>query len=345
LVIVTGAGASRELGQEAPLPLMADWCDRLCEALDAHEPGLAAAAGLKPGISGEEFEEALGALLRWQDLRPLNQRFFGLGGSNVGKFPTEVQHCFEREGERLRTVMVTLNASLYREFGAGQISVSSAADAYSWLMSRLHTKVRPVFVTTNYDCSIEMGLEELGFEPNTGFVRRQGLSPKLAPEGLVGRVAGSEREVGVLHLHGAVGWYQQQGEVIEFYADQPYNDTMGVPSVLYPDPEKDPTRDAAVQALWDEFDHALDAATHVLVVGHSMHDRALVERLRRARATIGVCVHAHDDEPQVRKEQLKRVRRLFPSALAVPTRFGPDPWFDLDVLMAWSSGAALIEMG
>jgi hypothetical protein len=48
LVIVTGAGASRELGDPDPLPLMADWSNRLTDALNAEDDGLAGRRALSP---------------------------------------------------------------------------------------------------------------------------------------------------------------------------------------------------------------------------------------------------------------------------------------------------------
>jgi hypothetical protein len=66
LLLVTGAGASRELGVgESSMPLMADWSNGLSKALDHHELGLAEACSLQPGMSGPEFEENLGLLLKW----------------------------------------------------------------------------------------------------------------------------------------------------------------------------------------------------------------------------------------------------------------------------------------
>jgi len=236
--------------------------------------------------------------------------------------------------------MATLNETLYREFGAQRISIDHAAGAYKWLLEMIEPEGReglPVFVTTNYDCSTEIALAELGYAPNSGFIRRPGLSPKLAPEGLVARVAVSPNETAVLHLHGAVGWYQHEGDVVEHYADRPFDEAMGVPTVLYPDPDKDPTRDAAVQLLWDEFDHALELATHVLVLGHSLHDSALVQRLSAAEATIGICVH----EPEKGDPDYSGVLKIaddLPHSIVIPARFGPQPFIGESHVTAWLEG-------
>jgi hypothetical protein len=344
VVVITGAGASCNLGLERPLPVMAGWADRLCDVLEGVEPGLAAAAGLRYGLTGEKFEETLGALLRWQELRPLNRRFTHLGGSKVGKHPAEVEHAFERESGRLQAIMASLHHSLYDEFGASRISMPSARAAFAWLLDLLPTGTRLTIATTNYDRTPEMVLPELGYAPNTGFVRRPGCAPKLAPDGLVLAVANTENEVAVIHLHGAVGWYQQGGEVIEHYADQPFRREMGVPAVLYPDPDKDPTRDAAVRALWNEFDHALDAATHVLVLGHSLHDTALARRIRSASARVGVCVHAASGIGPPNPNQVAHVKRAIPRATVIPCDFGPQPQIDKRRFESWLAGATVIEI-
>src|SRR4051794_40808375 len=117
LVVVTGAGASKDLGIDGePLPLMGDWSDRLCSALDAREQFLASACGLEVGLSGPEFEEALGTLLRWRDMLPLNERFKFLGGPNPkGEFGG-AQETRTAQASRLHTVIEVLHESLYDEF-------------------------------------------------------------------------------------------------------------------------------------------------------------------------------------------------------------------------------------
>lgn len=50
--------------------------------------------------------------------------------------------------------------------------------------------------------------------------------------------------------------------------------------MLYPDPEKDPTGHDLVSDLWAELRQALEWSDHVLVLGHSLHDPALIRILR-----------------------------------------------------------------
>jgi hypothetical protein len=53
IVVVTGAGASRNLGAKGELPLMADWAGILVEDVDKAEPGLASAIGLSSGLGAQ----------------------------------------------------------------------------------------------------------------------------------------------------------------------------------------------------------------------------------------------------------------------------------------------------
>jgi hypothetical protein len=339
LVLVTGAGASRDLGLEGKMPLMPDWANRLCDALDDQEGGLAVAAGLARDMSGTKFENALGTLLRWRELHPLNERFRGLGGPNAGSWTDQIPGHYEREAERLRTIVTTLNHSMYREFGSRRVDSDSAQRAYKTLFDRLQIERPLACVTTNYDPVLEMILPELGFNFDLGFHERPARSAVLRPHGLVDRALQSDQSVPVIHLHGAVGWYERDGDVLSQPPDQEYNATLGQPAVLYPDPEKDPTRDAVVQALWEEFQVAMEAGTHVLVLGHSLNDPALVDKLRRAPGCqVAVCVYAHDD-PQQQEVEYGRVRELVPQATVVPCRFGPDPEFTDDALVDWMTSA------
>ena len=142
-----------------------------------------------------------------------------------------------------------------------------------------------------------------------------------------------------------MGWYERDGEVLRHGADETYNRTLGTPVILYPDPEKDPTRDAAAQALWHEFGRALEGATHVLVLGHSLNDPALVHALSRIEPTIhlGIGVfepleHFDEDWQGLAREvsdETARVRDLFPGAEPIPCNFGPEPKLRRDQVTRW----------
>lgn len=65
LVLVTGAGASREFGaRDKPLPLMADWSNALVDKLSKANNSYLEITGLEKVLPGEKFEERLGTFLR-----------------------------------------------------------------------------------------------------------------------------------------------------------------------------------------------------------------------------------------------------------------------------------------
>jgi hypothetical protein len=355
-VIVTGAGASRELGQDKQLPLMGDWAAALCSELDAREPGLAAGVGLSTSMASTAFEETIGALLRWQEMRPLNERFQALGGAPINHVYQPVVEARGHEQQRLTVIMDAINTTLFRLFGTSSIDRGKAVGAWDDLLGRLGDTTRLTVVTTNYDPSAEIALAGLGRTPDTGFERLPGHAPMLSPAGLVDRARGDGAIVPVLHLHGAVGWYEHDGAVLEHHQNLAFNDTLGRPVVLYPDPDKDPTRDAVVHALWQEFDDSLSDATGVLVLGHSLHDPALVAKLQEAseHAAVGITTYGRDGEPAAGEPEVMPDDRETQRLLALSSsntnifnmRFGPGPraWTHeldswLEALAARSAGA------
>jgi hypothetical protein len=54
---------------------MPEWSDALCTVLNEGGDELARRCRLAPGMQSEEFEEALGALLRWEATKYLNSEF------------------------------------------------------------------------------------------------------------------------------------------------------------------------------------------------------------------------------------------------------------------------------
>jgi hypothetical protein len=314
LLLVLGAGASRNLGKEQPMPLMPDWANALCEELDEQEDGLAKACRLEPDMDGPTFEENLGLLLRWQSVRHLEERFEGLGGNYPGGGIGGVREARANINRRMSVVMKVLNSTLYDQFGQRRIDYERAEAAYSQVLDEVGD-CRLIVATTNYDRAAESALRLLGRSTNTGFIGMPEMTPTLSPSGMV---EGAEDAIPVIHLHGAVGWYEREGVVSDHYGDSAYNPTLGSPVVLYPDPEKDPTSDALVQQLWDEFDRAVGVADLILVVGHSLHDPALVETLRAAMTSgTQVVVSYFDNEDE------SQIDLALPNARVVQMRFGP----------------------
>jgi hypothetical protein len=310
---VTGAGASRNLGiEEKKMPLMADWSDALCGALDSREQGFASACGLAPGMEGPEFEANLGLLLKFDQSRTLMDRFAPLGREDFRGERQYVTKARQLTGQRLEAFKRTLDATLYDEFGLGRVDDDRAADAFRALLEVCGREI--VVATTNYDLSAEAALDALDFKVDAGFRATRGRTPALNP---VGFVADRQDMTPVIHLHGAVGWYEKEGAVESHYADKPYNASLGTPVVLYPNPDKDPTNDAVVSQLWTEFNQAIEEAKAVVVIGHSLHDPSLVKTLKAAAGKKPVVISYFD------KKDRERIENVVPHARALHLDFGP----------------------
>jgi hypothetical protein len=321
---------------------MCDWSDHLIAALENEEAGLAGAMGLHQGLSSETFEQMLGAFLRWRDTRDLRDQFATFGGPQPNSQSMDVVQHRQREDARIEVVIRVLNKTLYELFGRRNIDEDHTQQAYRVLLQPFDidsARGDLVCVTTNYDIAGEVGLAGLGLRADTGFVQKGvGTTPVLSPGGILQRALGSSR-VPLLHLHGAVGWYAEDHDVVQGPADRAFNPTLGTPVVLYPDPDKDPTRDVVVAELWTEFRQGLDQATHILVVGHSLHDKPLVTELQRAKRKVAVVVYDGGNPDAVSRER-QRVRTLLPSAHVVPGKFGPDPQLSGAEYGAWRDGSS-----
>jgi hypothetical protein len=263
---------------------MSDWATHLANDLDAALPKASLQLGIRDAKSGPEFEQALGQFLQWQQSLPLTRQFLLFGGPEVGAANGEMQRWLKSSEERVEAVTEALRTSLYRNFGAARIDANKSRAAFGRLLKPLGDECKLVVATTNYDPSVEIALEQLGYQVLDGFQRPGArLTPVLNPASFRTWTERAGRDVPVMHLHGAVGWYRRQdGAVIQQAADQDYNATLGVPVVLPPDPNKDPLNDANVSALWAVLTTELAAASGILVVGHSLHDPALVRALQSA---------------------------------------------------------------
>jgi len=321
---------------------MPDWEGAVIDTLGKQ---LSEAIGLRLGQSGEAFEEIIGAFLSWVSNLHLTDRFLTTGNHPPGGADANAQAWLARarqSGERCRGA---LHQTLYRLFGANAVDRDRAASAYQLLLGALFARnsvgedESVVFATTNYDPSIELALSSLGYQFNVGRETDGITTPQLRPAGLAKRA--SANFFPVLHLHGAVGWYRHNGRVEIHGADQEYNPSLGEePALLLPDPEKDPARDAGVAALWNEFDEALKAATHVLVAGHSLNDKPLVDAVRRAMergARVGVTTLWTNDGEQAAAAHTQILSNL-QHATVIPAVLGPDLSYNKDALQAWRSG-------
>lgn len=285
LLLITGAGASRSFSRgERPMALMSDWATSLCQYLDQEDDGLASALGLHPDMDGYEFEATLGAAAAFFASLEEIDRFADLGASNdrlrspdVGSARTWLSQVGIRRGR----VYAALNKSLWDEFGLKNVDGEAARLAYGDLLSSVGVghggPTRLTSATTNYDRVQELAYGLLDLAVDDLARDETPLGSKWVEPG--DAVLWSDGGAVVhLHLHGAVGWYRVGDRVRVDPADRRF-DEREEPAVLYPDPAKDPGTDAIFTPIWGLLRRALGSATHVLVLGHSLHDPALLEAL------------------------------------------------------------------
>ena len=88
--------------------------------------------------------------------------------------------------------------------------------------------------------------------------------------------------------------------------------------MLYPDPDKDPTKDELVNQLWTEFYLGVELADLIVVIGHSLHDpvllRALLDASKLKKTVVISALTAWEAE---------RIESLVPRAGLVRWDFGP----------------------
>jgi len=334
VVLITGAGASRGLGADKPMPLMPDWAGILSHDIDESNPGISEVLGIREGISGEEFEENLGKFLQWQQSFPLNDRFKRFGGVSIAGAPSPpVEEWLRNNKTRAAEVGEALQRSLYSNFGLQAVDRSKAIEAYRRLDRVLGGEdTQKICATTNYDPCVEVGFGGFGYRIVDGFDRSQPFqTPVFEPSDLGNWRKYSPDTLPILHLHGAVGWYRQRnGSVIYQPSDQEYNPSLGIPVVLPPDPLKDPLNDATVATLWNQLRLALGGATHVLVLGHSLHDPALVRALGAVPSKVLVLIATKDPN--------SIALDLLPSVTRVALEFGAD-MAEPSWARAWLEGA------
>ncbi len=329
------------------MPLMQDWAHSLVTTLDGLEPGLASTIGLHEGLDGQQFEEALGSFLRWVSTFNTTERFLHVGRINETGYSTDVMTWLNNARQRSELIIRGVNTSLFDEFGLGRIDEPAAVTAYRNLFTALHAapdggSTQLFSVTTNYDRSGEVAIGGIGYRPDTGSRGPIGRTQRLE----VGQLEawGPSDTVPHLHLHGAVGWYRENDGAIRIDpADQPFDDRRQ-PAVLYPDPEKDPLGEAELQlqALWRVFRSALDGATHVLVLGHSLHDRPLLDAVGAAMIQPGkrlaLCFYDAPEPIQGLVNQHEAFSQSTDLSL-VPIDFAPGRNFEL--LERWIEGAII----
>jgi hypothetical protein len=346
LVLVTGAGASRDFGLSGlKLPLMTEWSDILVRSLADSHVDFREATGLKPGMSGPEFEKALGQFLRNVEafnrievFAPVTFRLSaGLGTLSESQLST----WYATARSQLDRMIDAIRGSLVDQFNHSKVYVEGAATAYRELLEILGIPdgAAIVYATTNYDPLGELALSRLGRRPDTG---DSPVMPSIerGPLDIAKMLDGFPRNSPVFHLHGKVGWYRQPDGRVESRDVNIHDSSHGVPVVMLPDPEKTYADNDVLALLWAQFETALRRSTKTLVLGHSLNDALLVRALKeqiddKKRLAITVLATENGDFDQA---EFQRIKALFgDEPYYYPIHFGREIYGNVDGLRGWAA--------
>ena len=341
-VIVTGAGASRDLGRDEPMPLMRDWSTALVKALaSAPAMNLVQLTGLSPEMDGPAFEQQLGKFLNeraaFAQVRDITAESKNLSFGQFAALNHEgaLETWWSTVDSHLEQAVDVIRGSLYSLFGEDRLDWNKASAAYGELLQVLGiVRDTPwVYATTNYDSFGEIALEQLGFHVDWGEPPRvrQGSDRAVDVNRLVGERL--SRYVPVLHLHGRLGWYRRTdgyGPTGPYAISTTQHDPgYGIPIVMLPNPVKPYESDDVIGPLWRQFGQALERAKRVLVIGHSLNDEQLVRLLLEnvePQTRIGVTVlpsaKTWEDTDPGSQSVVDMLQSRLPGAKPIKLRFG-----------------------
>jgi hypothetical protein len=300
---------------------MGQWATLLHESINEAVPGIADVIGLHEAMEGPEFEQALGDFLKWRQAFPLNRQFqlFGCPDPARRTVDNRESDWLQNNETRGGQVIEAIRTSLFQTYGNYVLDPGKCEKAYKALIGSIGS-ASLAFATTNYDRAVEIALERCGYASiHEGFVRRTHQdTPRFDPKDFGDWTSCDSAHTTLLHLHGAVGWYLKDDQVFDFLGDRPYNSALGDPVFLPPDPFKDPLNDASVGGIWNAFDRFLENATRVLVLGHSLHDPVLVNRLVTASRDKEVLIAGLDPPDALPGNSVFRLLEFSPTLGSVP---------------------------
>ncbi len=310
---------------------MAEWSNSLVAALGKRDFYLRELVGLDENLDGPQFEERLGEFLTMARHFPKTARLMALSTNFPGMThlsAADLTNWHSTVQRQMETAMAVIHQSLIDNFGWERIDGQTATSAYSVLLKHLGIQrhSRMVYVTTNYDYLGEWALERLGRRPEPG-VRRPFNEPGvntmqvLDMENLVETVG---RGTPVLHLHGGVGWFQQDGQEPTIINTKQYDASWGTPIVMLPSIDKDYQAFPIIDVIWQELTRALRRARRVLVLGHSMNDQSLLQALiEHVQPYDRIAITVLPDQGTT--ASIESALRRLNGATALPLRFESSP--------------------
>jgi hypothetical protein len=293
-------------------------------------PGFLEVTRLGKQLDGPEFERRLGAFLQAYRAMPRIERILNATATfpNVQLHEQQIQTWFDNSRFALDQVVGGIYKVAFEQFAQERVAVSYATMAYDSLFKALGIdgSTRVVVATTNYDVIAENAIEEIGRRTDNGSPR----NPNL-PVRVDNLLEGGSYHVPVLHLHGCLGWYRRRDDdALIAFGGSRYEPQMGTPVMVLPDPEKSYGDDPAIRSLWDQFGDALRAARRVLIMGHSLNDQLLVQRIVEnldSMNRLGVTVLPDlPEDDRLRRTILERLSgaREVPLRFRQPLSVGPE---------------------
>ena len=96
--------------------------------------------------------------------------------------------------------------------------------------------------------------------------------------------------------------------------------------MMLPDPDKTYDKDDVISSIWEQFTEALRRAKAVLVLGHSLNDKTLVETIRSNvdQRRVGVTILPSEDRTDGQDVNLasETIEQIFGNASKIIMRFG-----------------------
>lgn len=353
LVLITGAGASRAFGVNKPMPLMGDWVADLVKRLAELGIGHVQASGLSADMDAERFEGQLGTFLRsvqaFDQIKPLLVPITQFAGSpSMFMNPDVLEQWHNTASFQLAQIVGVIHKSLYALFADAPIDERAAQRAYTALFGELGLSPTAgvVYATTNYDTIGENTLAALGAIPDVGDIQTSPFNSNERSINVDGLLGGMPRFLPILHLHGRVGWFRRDAGAYSIPLVHAYSADFGIPIVMLPDLKKDYATDPVISTIWQQFIVALRRARRVLVLGHSLHDEALITALLehvmpRERLAVSVLAPENPSQPASGDagSVASRVQEVFPGAAVIPLRFNSSFGTTPTDLRRWSEQA------
>lgn len=323
------------------LPMMSAWATRLVEALGHRAQQI----GLEAEMPGDRFEAALGRFLAFEKALPAVWPYVHITQPLTSPMSKDMnaETWFQQASAITGEIRRAIWKNLFESFGLDRIDRDAAIDSYR----RLHALLRfadgdgpesaIAHATTNYDPAIELALDNIdGITLVDGFVRHAGGGREVYAPNLLADQWQTTDQVPILHVHGAVGWYfRNDGSITRRPTDDAY-DEREAPALLLPDDTKNPDLfSIPIRETWGSLRRLIAEASHVLFVGHSLHDPHIVRAVREAGRPTAVVVYTTPDAngvyPEPSESEQTWVRSQLPEAVLLPGAFGQRaPWADID---------------